>query len=288
MNRVLVDEGVFKRLRNKYKNAINKAIKASWKLFIKESNNKSPFGNTYKLIKSSKNNSGYDLPIMDVPKNHLHTAMNNLLVNLFPDDNCASDSAYNSQIRNYTFKFVCNTSVTFNCNQLSTLISHLNTKKVPGADNISNNMLKHVPEALISSLTNLFNKCLLLNYFPSDWKTSIVKVLKKPNKCDYTVSNSYRPICLSSNISKLFEKLIFSHLSDHFQTNNIFSKKQHGFIKNKSTFTALNNIIDIAGAFDNALFPAIIMLLDKCASVVNQTSQLLFASKTFPIFKCDS
>ncbi|KAI2800448.1 hypothetical protein BLOT_012954 [Blomia tropicalis] len=102
LNINLVDENLFKSTRNKYKNAINKARKASWKLFIEDSSNCSPFGNTYKLIKNAKNKSSWDLPILDVPRNQLSSVMNNLLSNLFPDDSCSSDSSCNSDIRNYT------------------------------------------------------------------------------------------------------------------------------------------------------------------------------------------
>ncbi|KAH9417918.1 hypothetical protein DERP_014380, partial [Dermatophagoides pteronyssinus] len=141
-------------------------------------------------------------------------------------------------------------------------------------------MIKKSAHIILPILTTIFNKCTELSYFPSAWKISFVKVLKKPYKTDYNDPKSYRPICLSSNLGKIFEKLIHKELSLYYQQNDILSRNQHGFTPGKSTTSALMDItntalqyksshkvaiitIDIAGAFDNAWFPAIIKQLDR-------------------------
>ena len=54
----------------------------------------------------------------------------------------------------------------------------------------------------------LKNTCFLLCFFPSPWKLVKVVVIGKPNKLDFTTLNSYKPISLISNLSKLLEKVI--------------------------------------------------------------------------------
>ena len=126
----------------------------------------------------------------------------------------------------------------------------------------------------------VFNKCLELGYFPNSWKSSAVKILKKPFKDDYSIPKSYRPICLSSNLGKIFERLILSELTKFYSNSHILHQSQHGFTANKSTISALKEMVDtiiehkanfkvallavdISGAFDNAWFPAMIKQLDQ-------------------------
>lgn len=279
-NIVLIDEKEFKSTRNRYIRCINKARRVSWRMFIEEVENTSPFGNTYKLIKGSAAKSSFDLPILNVPRNQLLTSMNCLLSSLFPDDTPTTDSPLNSEIRSYSPKYLNNTTINFTNDDVSSVINNLNPKKAPGNDAISNRMIKFAPSAIILTLTSIFNICMNLGYYPNAWRTSTVKILKKPNKNDYNVPNAYRPISLTSNLSKIFEKLIHTKLYDYFSTHNLFSPNQHGFTKNKSTSTALKDIVDtallykqnykvaivtvdISAAFDNTWYPAVIQLLDQ-------------------------
>lgn len=136
-------------------------------------------------------------------------------------------------------------------------------------------MLKATNEHLAPILETIFNKCLELNYFPTPWKVVFVKIIPKPNKTDYTTAKSYRPISLTPNISKILEKIIRDKIYSMITLNH----KQHGFVKGKSTTSALKQItnkivekktkhkvaliaVDIAGAFDNAFWPSIYHSLD--------------------------
>jgi len=44
----------------------------------------------------------------------------------------------------------------------------------PGADLITNQMLKKLPNKAITYLTNLFNGLLNIGYFPLSWKKAII------------------------------------------------------------------------------------------------------------------
>ncbi|GFV49977.1 probable RNA-directed DNA polymerase from transposon X-element [Trichonephila clavipes] len=79
-------------------------------------------------------------------------------------------------------------------------IKHVNAKKAPGKDLITNRMLKNFPIKLILILTILINKILKFNHFPDNWKEAIIFPINKPGK-DPHLATSYRPISLLSTIS---------------------------------------------------------------------------------------
>ncbi|GFU03216.1 probable RNA-directed DNA polymerase from transposon X-element [Trichonephila clavipes] len=59
------------------------------------------------------------------------------------------------------------------------IISKLNIRKAPGHDQIKNIALKSLPMNAITHLTKIFNKCLLLQYFPQIWKHCTISLLPK-------------------------------------------------------------------------------------------------------------
>ncbi|UYV77834.1 hypothetical protein LAZ67_15002513, partial [Cordylochernes scorpioides] len=94
------------------------------------------------------------------------------------------------------------------------------------------------------------------------------------------IYKSYRPICLNSNISKIFEKIINNKLIKFYEDSNLLNNRQHGFRRSRSTISALNEIVkialehknkeytaiiavDISGAFDNAWWPMVLKRLDE-------------------------
>jgi hypothetical protein len=77
---------------------------------------------------------------------------------------------------------------------------------------------------------------------PDDWKiANISAIYKKGRKCD--VAN-YRPISLTSVICKIFGSIIRDHIMDHFVRNKLYSDRQFGFIKGRSTVLQLLKALD--------------------------------------------
>ena len=67
--------------------------------------------------------------------------------------------------------------------------------------------------------------------------------------------DNYRPVSLLTSISKVFEKVVFTHLYAYFDKHNLFYSSQYGFRKKHSTEMAgleLTNAIFMAPskAFD--------------------------------------
>lgn len=116
-------------------------------------------------------------------------------------------------------------------------------RKAPGKDCISNAALRKLPDAAISRTTEIFNACLRISYFPSQWKEASIKPIPKPGK-DLKLPASHRPISLLSGLAKTFEKCINKRLLKHLEENNILNNNQFGFRRHHSTTQALTKFID--------------------------------------------
>ena len=108
----------------------------------------------------------------------------------------------------------------------------------PGADNITYNMIKHLPDCAKVFLLKILNKIWETGIIPTSWKIAIVVPIKKPNK-DPHQATSYRPISLTSCVCKLFEKMVNSRLMWHLEKHQLLSSVQFGFRKNRSTLDPL-------------------------------------------------
>jgi hypothetical protein len=126
--------------------------------------------------------------------------------------------------------------------ELSGMIANLNVKKASGYDKISNRILKNIPLSLVKFLTNVFNSCFALGYFPDKWKIGKIVAIPKPNK-KVRLASSYRPITLLPTTGKLFEKLILTRFQDVEEDKKIFVDQQFGF---RSKHSTIHQIVRIA------------------------------------------
>ena len=95
-------------------------------------------------------------------------------------------------------------------------------------------MLKHLSRSGMDFLPHIFNISWILQSFPSIWKTSYIIpicMMGKPLDCHA----SFRPISLITFVSKLFERIILSHLLFFLDSNFILSPRQAGFLPERST-----------------------------------------------------
>ena len=104
----------------------------------------------------------------------------------------------------------------------------------PGEDQVTYGLLKQSPDILFSKLLLILNFCLLIGYFPKQWKAAKVVMVQKPGK-DHTNPKSYRPISLLPAISKVFERILCERLVDFLEENNLLNKYQAGYRKGRST-----------------------------------------------------
>jgi len=92
------------------------------------------------------------------------------------------------------------------------IIKSLMTKHTHGYDEISTKILIIISNYIISPLTCICNRIILLGSFPDRWKHSIIKpVFKRGDRTNYT---NYSPILLLTSFSKIFERAIYIRLTE--------------------------------------------------------------------------
>lgn len=162
--------------------------------------------------------------------------------------------------------------------QVQLLLKKAKNKTSSGLDNIPMIVLKHLPTSMIKDYTIIFNNCFNHSYYPTRWKRAKVIPIRKKDK-DHSNPASYRPISLTINISKIFEKLIKTQLMAHSDSNNIIPDNQFGFRARHSTVHAINKfssdinrhllngklvgtaLIDLEKAFDSVWLNGLIYVL---------------------------
>ena len=117
--------------------------------------------------------------------------------------------------------------------ELNIVLDSLKSNKGSAEDKILNEFLINANLQLKQYLLKLFNKLLELEHFPRIWSEgTITPIFKKGDKYD---TNNYRGITLSSNLGKVFVKLVNSRLTKWFNENNCINESQFGFRENRRT-----------------------------------------------------
>ncbi|GFW40231.1 probable RNA-directed DNA polymerase from transposon BS [Trichonephila clavipes] len=121
----------------------------------------------------------------------------------------------------------------FSISELREAVGHIRCAKSPGPDNFHPEFLKHLGCNALSVLLTLYNHSWKYGV-PAIWKKAIVVPIPKKNK-PLDDLNSYRPISLTSILSKVMERMITSRLDWYLETNNLLTSSQAGFRKCQST-----------------------------------------------------
>ena len=98
----------------------------------------------------------------------------------------------------------------------------MKTKKVPGPDGITGEMLKHLGACSRAVLLKIFNHSWIKGVVPVVLKEAIVIPVPKKG-VDKKNRRSYRPISLLSCVGKLLERMINRRLINHLESNNVLS-----------------------------------------------------------------
>lgn len=129
-----------------------------------------------------------------------------------------------------------------------------------GLDELPMKFIKIVMPYALPLIHHLFNSILTTSTFPNAWKMVKIIPIKKSANCS-DVSN-LRPISILSALSKAFEKLIKSQMSDYIANLGLLNDVQSGFRKGHSTETALLKVHDdIARTIDKKGI-AVLLLID--------------------------
>lgn len=142
----------------------------------------------------------------------------------------------------------------FTPKQVAKQIRQLPQRKAPGHDLINAQVLQKMPRKALVFLTSIYNAILRTTKFPLQWKYSYITMIHKQNKDLYTPS-SYRPISLLPLCSKIFEKLLYTRLTDILTKDKTIPDHQFGFRSQHSTIHQLHRVTDyISTALEKKLY----------------------------------
>ena len=111
-------------------------------------------------------------------------------------------------------------------------------------------MIKICSESLNVPLRIIYEQSLKESRFPEIWKEANVVLVHK--KEDKNLLKNYFPINLLPIFSKIFERVIYNSLFNHFQSTKLFTSSQSRFLTGDSCIAQLLSIIyEIEAAFDN-------------------------------------
>ena len=122
-------------------------------------------------------------------------------------------------------------------NEIKAILNKIKNK-APGITGINKEILKHLSEPCWDQIIEIYNATLASGKFPNIWKKAKIILIPKPGK-DHLRPGNYRPISLLEVPAKLFEKLINIRLTNYLETNELYSARQMGFRKGRSTQEAI-------------------------------------------------
>ena len=127
--------------------------------------------------------------------------------------------------------------IQFSENDFIEEIDTLSTNSAAGPDGIPAIFLKHCKVSIAKPLNIFWRNCLDNNTTPAILKTNfITPIFKSGNQGS---PENYRPVALTSQITKVFEKVIRKKLVTFLEENNLFNSSQHGFRPGRSCLSQL-------------------------------------------------
>ena len=137
---------------------------------------------------------------------------------------------------------------------------------------IDSKLIKLGASALAPSLTHIFNESITSGNIPDEWKcakvTPIFKGKGSPEQCC-----NYRPISVTSHVSKLMEKAVLYQLNEYILSRDFITCHQYAFRKNHSTTMAIYKVVcDILEGFNENEVTALCFIdLQKCFDTIDHS-----------------
>ena len=176
------------------------------------------------------------------------------------DDSVASSPADKAEVLNSFFASVFTLEdlqtiprpPTYDINEILTTINitpdlvkekldGLNPNKSPGHDKWHPHFLRELSGAICKPLAILFRKSLKEGSHSSWRKAIVTAIFKKGKKTD---PGNYRPVSLTSVVSKIMESIVRDEIVSHLMKNNLITDAQHGFVPGRDCMTQLLECIE--------------------------------------------
>ena len=138
------------------------------------------------------------------------------------------------------------------------VINNMERGKACALDGIFAEHLLYAGDRLPVLLTLLFNMCILHGYLPPQMISTVLIPIIKNKSGDVTDKGNYRPIALSSVISKVFEHIILDRIESFLYTTN----NQFGFKAKHATDQCLYLLKEVIDYYKSHNSPMFICFMD--------------------------
>jgi hypothetical protein len=160
----------------------------------------------------------------------------------------------------------------FTHDDISVAIKVLKSGKSGGKDGLRAEAFKHACKSIIVYLCILFNAVTCHGFIPQELMDTIIVPIVKDKKGDLESKDNYRPIALTTVMSKLFEILILNrYQSSLFTTDN-----QFGFKQGHSTDMCVYTFKQVIEYYKTRSSPMYICFLDASKAFDRVNHRLLF------------
>ena len=135
------------------------------------------------------------------------------------------------------------TSVSFLPEQVKEKILKVRTTSAAGPDKFYPRLLKEAADCLSVPLAIIYTRSLKEGVIPDDWRNANITPVFKSGPA--TSAGNYRPISLTSILSKIAESIIRDAIVSHMALHQLIRPSQHGFMARKSCQTNLLEYLEV-------------------------------------------
>lgn len=125
----------------------------------------------------------------------------------------------------------------FSENDIISAIDKIKNSSAPGPDRLSSTFLKQCKHSLAHPIYLLWRESLDCGQIPSLLKTANVTPIYKGGS--KAIPKNYRPISLTSHLSKIFERVVRTKLVQFLENHKLLNDTQHGFRSGRSCLSQL-------------------------------------------------
>lgn len=129
------------------------------------------------------------------------------------------------------------TDIPLNRRDIEEAINEISNNSAAGPDHFPAVLLRHCATELSVPLLSLYKNSLQCGIIPKPLKCArITPIHKGGSKME---AKNYRPVALTSHITKVLERIIAKNMAQYLEENNLMNKDQHGFRTGRSCLSQL-------------------------------------------------
>ena len=144
-----------------------------------------------------------------------------------PEEFFSSEEAHDTSLTDFDFTV----------QDITDAIMSLHSTSSPGPDGMPVIMLKECRTILAPAIHHLWRHSLDTGVIPKELKSGIITPIHKGGSRGEPAN--YRPVVLTSFITKIFEKIVRSKIVEYMERKQLFNEGQHGFRKGRSCLSQL-------------------------------------------------